>query len=93
MGDVETRKFLGWYFSKENKVPFFKKHPCSYCYYSSDRAYDVRRHIGKKHAIVNTNNMNNNNNTSNTLIGGNDEVGEYVDRRKQTTYCNKWIRI
>ena len=96
MGEVETGKFLGWYFPKENKVPFFKKHPCSYCYYSSDRAYDVRRHIGKKHAIVNTNNMNNNNNnnmnnnnnnnTSNTLIDDNDECDGYVNRRKPTKF-------
>ena len=91
MGDVETGKFLGWYFPEENKVPFFitnlrigqKKYKCGDCCYESDRAYDVRRHVGKMHALVNTNH-NNTNNTSNTLIGVNDGSGVYLDKRKQT---------
>ena len=54
------------------------------CCYESDRAYDVRRHIeGKKHAIVNRNNMNYASNTSNTLIDGNAECGGYANRRKR----------
>ena len=72
---------MGWYFPEENKVPFFITN--LNCCYESDRAYDVRRHIAKKHARVNTNNMNNNN-TSNTLIDGNVECEEYVNRRKPT---------
>ena len=37
-------------FSCENKVPFFKKHRCSYCYYSSDRAFDLKKHQTRKHS-------------------------------------------
>ncbi len=71
MGGVETGKFLGWYFPEENKVPFFINN--LNCCYENDRAYDVRRHIGKKHAMVNTNN-------------NNDECGGYVNRRKQNKF-------
>ena len=50
-------------------------------------AYDVGRHIeGKKHAIVNRNNMNYASNTSNTLIDGNVECDGYANRRKKATY-------
>ena len=84
MGDVETGKFLGWYFPEENKVPFFIAN--LNCCYESDRAYDVRRHIEGKHAIVNRNNNNMNNNTSNTLIDGNAECDVYANRRKKATY-------
>ena len=31
-------------------VPFFKKHRCSYCYYSSDRAFDLKKHQTRKHS-------------------------------------------
>ena len=78
MGGVESGKFLGWYFPEENKVPFFITN--LNCCYESDRAYDVRRHIGKKHAIVNRNNK------SNTLIKDKDECEEYVNRRKPTKF-------
>ena len=50
IGDVGTGKFLGWYFPEENKVPFFKKHRCSYCYYSSDRPFDLKKHQTRKHS-------------------------------------------
>ena len=29
-------------------VPFFKKRRCSYCYYSSDRAFDLKKHQTRK---------------------------------------------
>ena len=92
MGGVETGKFLGWYFPEENKVPFFIAN--LNCCYTSDRAYDVRRHIeGKKHAIVNRNNMNYASNTSNTLIDGNVECDGYANRRKKGTYKRKPIKF
>ena len=69
---------MGWYFPEENKVPFYSNLNCCY---ESDRAYDVRRHIEGKHAIVNRNN--NMNNTSNTLVDGNAECGGYANRRKR----------
>ena len=53
-----------------------KKYKCGDCCYESDRAYNVGRHIGKKHAIVNT------------LIEDNDECAEYVNRRKPTKFEN-----
>jgi hypothetical protein len=87
MRGVETGKFLGWYFPEENKVPFFIAN--LNCCYTSDRAYDVRRHIEGKHAIVNRNNMNYASNTSNTLIDGNVECDGYANRRKKGTYKRK----
>ena len=87
MGGVETGKFLGWYFPEENKVPFFIAN--LNCCYTSDRAYDVRRHIAKKHAIVNRNNMNYASNTSNTLIDGNVECDGYANRRRKRVHIKE----
>ena len=46
----QSKSFQSPASNHQQLVPFFKKHRCSYCYYSSDRAFDLKKHQTRKHS-------------------------------------------